>query len=301
MSNINRREFIKKTTKVGLTASILQNTDISFSKTKSEISIVKNNSPEQLVRKAIDQLGGMERFVKKGQTVFLKPNMSWDRLPEQAANTNPEAVAQVVKMCLQAGAKKVRIVDKTCNAARRCYKQSKIEDMASAAGAEVRYIVDSRFTSVDIPQGELLKRWSFYKDVLEFDVFINMPIAKHHGVSGVTLGMKNIMGVIGERRGDIHKDFDIKIVDLNTVISPALTIIDAYRVLVRNGPSGGNLDDVEERKTVIAGTDRVAVDAYALTLFNQNPVNIKYLVHAYNRGLGEIDLSKIIVHEFNFS
>lgn len=255
--------------------------------------VARNGSPAQLVRRAVENLGGMSRFVKKGQTVLIKPNIGWDRLPEQAANTNPEEVAEVVKMCKEAGAKRVRVLDRTCNQARRCYKRSGIETASKQAGAEVRHIVKSRFKTVKIPGGELVKSWPFYRDALDADVFINMPIAKDHSISRVTLGFKNIMGIIGGDRGQIHKNFMTKIVDLNLAIKPALTIIDAYRVLLRNGPSGGNLADVAEKKIVIAGTDPVAVDSYAMGLFDIDPNEVEYLKIASRRGLGQMDLSKV--------
>ncbi len=268
-------------------------------KATSRIAVCRNGQPADLVRKAIDSLGGMSQFVKKGQTVLLKPNIGWDRSPEQAANTNPEALAQVIKLCLAAGAKRVRVLDRTCHEARRCYEHSGIEKAAVAAGAQVRHIVDSRFTDVAIPQGELIKSWKFYQDALEADVIINMPIAKDHGISRVTLGFKNIMGLLGGQRGALHNKFMTKIVDINMAIKPALTIIDAWRILVRNGPTGGNLADVVEKQTIIAGADRVAVDAYAMSLFDINPMQVEYLQTASKRGLGELDLKLVHVMEVN--
>ena len=262
-----------------------------------DLVVVKNGTPAEMVRKAVEALGGMSRFVKKGQTVLVKPNIGWDRLPEQAANTNPEEVAEVVKMCKEAGAKRVRVLDRTCNQPRRCYKRSGIEKAVKAVGGEVRHVVPSRFKEIRIPGGELLKSWPIYRDALEADVIINIPIAKDHSISRVTLGFKNLMGLLGGDRGALHNHFMTKIVDINLVIKPALTIIDAYRVLVRNGPSGGNLADVEEKRVVIAGTDRVAVDAYAVTLFDINPEDLEYLKIAEKRGLGHIDYTKVNMKE----
>ena len=243
----------------------------------------------------------MGKFVKKSQTVLLKPNIGWDRLPEQAANTNPEAVAEVAKMCLEAGAKWVRVLDRTCNQPQRCYKRSGIEDAVKAVGGEVRHIIDSRFKEVNIPQGELVKSWPFYKDVLDADVFINMPVAKHHNISGVTLGFKNIMGLLGGDRGNLHTHFMTKIVDVNHAVKPALTIVDAYRILLRNGPSGGNLADTEEKKTVIAGTDRVAVDACSVRLFGIEPERLEYLKIANERGMGKMNLAQVSLKEIDMS
>ena len=251
MRKIDRRDFLKRSASAGLfisTTNALSN-HLWAKEDSLDLIVTKNGSPAQLVRKAIEELGGMKKFVSKGQSVLLKPNMAWDRTPEQAANTNPEALAEVVKMCIEAGAKRVRVLDRTCNQPQRCYQRSGIEKAAKKAGAEVRHIVNSRFKDVEIPKGELIKTWPLYRDVLEFDVFINMPIAKHHNISGVTLGFKNLMGIMGEDRGKIHKNFHTNIVDINSSLKPTLTIIDAYRTLVRNGPTGGNLDDVEEKKS----------------------------------------------------
>ncbi|MBN1479723.1 DUF362 domain-containing protein [candidate division KSB1 bacterium] len=296
MQQFTRRQFV--TTATLATAGSLfpaQSND-----TRARVAVVRNGEPPELVRQAIDMLGGISHFVQPGQSVLIKPNMSWDRLPEQAATTNPEAVAEVVRLCKQAGARLIRIVDRTCNRAERCYYRSGIEKAATAAGAQVRHVVPSRFVDTTIPNGSLLSTWPVYKDVLDVDVLINMPIAKHHTIPGVTLGMKNIMGLIGGDRGDLHVDFDVKITDLNTIIRPALTLVDAYRILRRNGPSGGSLEDVEEKRMVIAGIDPVATDARAVQLFGLEPDKIAYLVQAHKRGLGEVDLTKVAVHDYSF-
>ena len=301
MHKIDRRNFIKQTAAAGVAVSALSQTRYVTGKESPDLAVAQNASPAELVRQVVDMLGGMSRFVKEGQKVFLKPNIGWDRLPEQAADTNPEAVGEVVRMCKEAGADKIRIVDRTCNQARRCYKRSGIEEAAKEAGAEVRHIIDSRFKETRIPNGKLVNSWPIYKDALEFDVFINMPIAKVHSISRVTLGMKNMLGVLGGNRGALHKDFHQKIVDINSVLRPDLTIIDAYRIMVANGPSGGNLEDVETPKVMIAGTDPVAVDTYAVSLFDINPKEMGYLVNAHEQGLGEIDLSKLNISKHDFS
>ena len=299
MKKISRRKFIVQSAGAGvaLSAVVSVKSPVVAAPEKYDMIVVKNGSPADMVQKAVESLGGMGRFVEKGQTVLLKPNIGWDRLPEQAANTNPEAVAQVVKMCLEAGARRVRVLDRTCNQARRCYKRSGIEKAVKDAGGEVRHIVKSRYQDVSIPDGKLVKKWAYYKDAFEADVLINMPIAKHHTISRVTLGFKNMMGLLGGERGNLHTDFMTKIVDINLPLKPALTIIDSYRVLMRNGPSGGNLDDVEEKKTIIAGIDRVAVDTYAATLFGIDPKEMEYLLIAQERGLGTMDLTKINMQE----
>ncbi|MBN1998335.1 DUF362 domain-containing protein [candidate division KSB1 bacterium] len=302
MSELNRRDFIAKTALAGCATASFTTAPVSVNaQDHPQLVVAKNSSPAELVKNAVEGLGGMGRFVKRGQSVLIKPNIGWNRIPDQAANTNPEAVAQVVKMCLNAGAKRVRVLDRTCAPAKSCYKNSGIEKLANEAGAEVRHVVESRFQEVKIPNGKLVKSWLFYKDALESDVLINMPIAKHHTISGITLGFKNFLGILGGERGKLHTDFMTKVVDINLAVKPALTIIDAYRILLRNGPSGGNLDDVAIKKTIIAGTDRVAVDAYAATLFDVELSQLEYLKIASEKGLGTLELDKVAIKEIDLS
>ncbi len=185
-----------------------------------------------------------------------------------------------------------------CNEERRCHHNSGIRpELEKIKDKRLKcvYIDDRKFIPVTIKRGQSLKEWSFYKDALEADCYINVPIAKHHALAGLTLGLKNIMGVIGGSRGEIHKNMGQNLADLNTVIKPALTIIDATRILLRNGPSGGNLKDVKKMDTLIASSDTVAADAYATTLFNLKPEEIDSTVAAHKSGLGEMNLSKMDV------
>lgn len=249
--------------------------------------LVKNADPVVLVKKAVELMGGMNRFVSKGDKVLVKPNMSWDRRPEQAANTHPEVVAEVVRLCFEAGASKVMVFDHTCNSAKRCYDNSGIAQVARETGADVSFVMERFFRNVKI-DGAVLKKWKFYKPALDADKFINLPILKHHTVSYITVGIKNIMGIIGGNRGQIHNGFDTKIVDLYSVRPADLTIVDATRILMRNGPTGGRLADVKEAKTVIAGTDPVAVDAAAAKLFGIPPERLGFLAEAEKRGMGSV-------------
>ncbi|MCJ7508315.1 MAG: DUF362 domain-containing protein, partial [candidate division Zixibacteria bacterium] len=224
------------------------------------LAVVTDGGPAAITRKVMELLGGMKRFVSKGDIVVVKPNIGWDRTPEQGANTNPEVVAEIVKMCLEAGAKKVRVFDNSCNTAIRCYDRSGIMKAASRAGAEVSYMIEAGFSKVNFPQGEALKSWEIYKPALEADLLINVPIAKHHDFAGLTLGMKNLMGVMGGNRGKIHWNLDNSLVDLANFIKPRLTILDATRILLRNGPQGGDPKDVRKLDTIIAGTEIATVD-----------------------------------------
>jgi uncharacterized protein (DUF362 family) len=259
----------------------------------NDLVVVQNAEPDILVRKAVEEFGGMKTVISKGDIVVLKPNISWDRVPAQAATTNPQIVAEVVKMCWEAGAKEVKIFDHTLNEARRCYKRSGIAEVAAEAGADVKHVYSRKFKNVSIPEGELVKSWEIYEDVLEADKIINIPIAKHHSLSQVSLSMKNFMGFLGGRRGQLHRDFDKKITDINTFLKADLIILDSYRMLIRNGPSGGSMDDVKLAKTIVVGTDPVAVDSYGAYLFGLDNNTIGFITEASKRGLGIKDINKL--------
>lgn len=291
---MKRREFIKLSLVMGLTLTdglgkLLSNAEASE---KTELAIVQGASPTKITRAAIDAIGGIKKFISKGDIVVVKPNMAWDRLPEQAANTNPEVVATVVRMCLEAGAKKVKVFDRAVNDPRRCYVQSGIEDAAKAAGAEVSHIDHRKFKDVDT-KGSALKTWPIYTDVLEADKVINVPIAKHHGLARLTMAMKNWMGVMGGSRGGIHQKLDECIAELAAFIKPTLTVLDAVRILTANGPQGGNLADVKKTDTVIVSIDQVAVDSYGATLFGMKGSDLGYVRIGHQMGIGNMDVSKM--------
>ncbi len=247
----------------------------------------------KITRNAIAAVGGMKRFVKPGDVVVVKPNMGWDRTPEQGANTNPQVVRAVVEEALAAGAKKVKVFDRTCNDARRCYDNCGIPAaLKGLPNVEVRFIEDERFKKV-LLNGEALKEWELYGEVLSANVFINVPVAKHHKLTGLTLGLKNVMGVMGGDRGKIHKQIEPALADVNAFLKSHLTVIDATRILTDHGPQGGDPADVKIMNTVIASTDIVAADAYATTLFGKKPSDIGVTVAAAKRGIGEMDLKKI--------
>jgi len=218
--------------------------------------------PRAAVRQAVGELGGMSRFVGRGEVVALKPNMAWDRTPEQAANTNPEIVAEVVRMCLEAGARRVVVTDVSVNEARRVFARSGIAAAAQAAGAEVPLPEARLFREVDL-RGEVLGAWPVLLPFLEADKVINLPIAKQHSLTGATLGMKNWYGILGGQRQRLHQRIHESLADLAAFLRPTLTILDAWRVLLRNGPNGGTPADVLLKRTVAAGSDPVAVDAWA--------------------------------------
>ena len=258
-----------------------------------EMAIIQGEDPTSLARQAVEELGGMKRFVGRGDIVLVKPNIGWDRTPEQAANTNPDVVAEIVRQCLSAGAKRVIVADVSCNEARRCFQRSGIAEAAQRAGAEVMLPEPSRFKDVDI-KGEILREWQVFDPFLNVDKVINVPIAKHHGLTGTTLGMKNWYGMLGGQRNQLHQKIHESLVDLADFVRPTLTVIDCYRVLARNGPTGGNLDDVLLKKTLVASTDPVAVDAYvAKAYWNLEVDALPYLKLAAKRGLGTYEFEKV--------
>ncbi len=264
------------------------------------LSVVKGADPTAATGTAIAALGGMGKFVSRGDVVIVKPNIGWDRTPEQGANTNPAVVAALVALALEAGAKKVKVFDNTCNTDRRCYERCGIAAAAKAAGADVFFVEERKLKKVDL-KGEKIKEWPVYTDALEVDKIINVPVAKHHTLARVTLSMKNLMGLVGGNRNLLHQKIDVNVVDLAGYFKPTLTVLDAVRVLKRNGPQGGNVKDVEMRNTVAASTDSVAIDAYGATLFGMTGDDLGFVREAYGRGLGEKDLSKVNLIEKNLS
>ena len=263
-----------------------------------DLVVVRGGEPEELAREAVDLLGGMKRFVKKGDNVIIKPNIGPAmRTYEYAATTNPWLVAAVVRMCLEAGAGRVRVMDKPFSGtAESGFINSGIREQVEKAGGEIELMSRFKFVSTDIPQGKDVKKWDIYEDILKADVLINMPIAKQHGSSRLTLGMKNLMGTINSAQM-FHINLHQRIADLASRVRPALTIVDAIRILTANGPTGGNLSDVKKLDTVIAGSDIVAVDSYATSLFGLKPADVPHIGIAASMGLGSSDLSKLDIKE----
>ncbi|MBF0140880.1 MAG: DUF362 domain-containing protein [Magnetococcales bacterium] len=251
------------------------------------LAIVHGNHVESMVREAFNTLGGVERFIQKGDRVLLKPNVGWDRLPEQAANTGPELVASVARLCREAGASRVWVTDVSLNDPGRCFVRSGIEQAAQQAGAHVFLPGKDDFRATDMG-GKLLKVWPVNRLFHQVDKVINLPIVKHHSLSGCTLAMKNWYGIIGGRRNQLHQDIHTSIVDLAAAVRPTLTIMDATRVLKANGPTGGSLDDVVHHETILAGLDEVALDSLALGHLDLTPDKIPFLALAEARGLGRV-------------
>jgi len=298
---MNRREFLKQFSMYSagsiMVAPVFNIIPPVLAKiTQPQLIVGVDKNYIDLVKKTLQPLGGMSAFVKKGDRVVVKPNIGWDRKPEQAANTHPLVVKSIVKLALDAGASKVQVFDRTCNSSRMCYSNSGIKDAVESINdkrALCEHIDDRKFIPVTIKKGKSLKEWPFYKDALAADCYINVPVAKHHRLAELTLGLKNVMGVIGGERGRIHTNIGQYLADMCTVLKPDLTVIDATRILLQNGPQGGNINDVKTLHTLIATTDPVAADAYATTLFGKKPEDIESTKAAYQMGLGEMNLKKM--------
>ena len=308
-NDFNRREFIKLAGKATLLSAVLGGGGYLLSRNEyspavmplfaangdrglilngsfPDLGVVKGSDHAAAAIAAVGLIGGIERFISKGDIVTIKPNIGWDRTPEQGANTNPVLVKTVAELCLNAGAKKVIVTDVPCNDARRTFARSGIQEMSVKAGAEVILPEERFYVQADLG-GEILGVWPVLRQFLECDKLINMPVVKHHGLSRGTIGMKNWYGVMGGPRNRLHQMIDTSITDLADFFRPSLVIVDATRVMIRNGPVGGRLTDVEIHDTVIAATDQVAVDSYSCRFLGLLPADLKYIAMAESRGLGK--------------
>lgn len=292
---MNRRDFLKD---VALGSGLLRFTPSLLAQAKNfpDLAMIQGESPALITKEALAALGGMKRFVAKGDKVMIKPNIGWDRTPELAACTNPDVIKTLVELCFEAGAKEVTVMDNTTNQAQRCYARSGIADAAKAAGAKVPFVNPYRLKKMAL-RGQWLKEWEVFTDFVEADKLINVPIAKHHSLSRLTLSMKNWLGAIGGARNQLHQKLDEAMVDLAAFFNPTLTVLDAYRILIRNGPQGGRTSDVKLQKTIVAGVNYVAVDAMGATFFDIKPEELAYLGIAQKRGLGQMTLEKLTIEK----
>ena len=262
------------------------------------LTVARGEDPAAITRAALAGLGGMEKFMQPGANVIIKPNICADSHGfEYASTTNPLVVAALVSLCWEAGAKRVRVMDHPFSGtAQSAYHVSGIADAVAQAGGEMEVMNPNKYQNFTIPDGRDIREWVFYKDILEADLLINVPIAKQHSAATLTLGGKNLMGVVSHANM-IHANLHQRIADLVSVVRPQLTVIDAVRTLMDHGPTGGNLADVRLDNTVIASHDIVAADSYATTLFGLKGSDIEYIQMAANMGLGNIDLDSIRIEE----
>ncbi|MBF0341567.1 MAG: DUF362 domain-containing protein [Magnetococcales bacterium] len=251
------------------------------------MAVVRGSRVPAMLREAVDRLGGISRFIARNDRVLLKPNVGWDRQPEQGANTGPELVEAMVRLCREAGARSVWVTDVSLNDPRRCFARSGIEAATQSGGGAVRIPGREDFIATDMG-GKVLKVWPVARFFHEVDKVINLPIVKHHSLSGCTLSMKNWYGVIGGQRNRLHQAIHDSIVDLAAAVRPTLTVMDAVRVLKRNGPTGGNPADVFRAETLIASLDEVALASFSLGFLELTPEAVPFLALAEARGLGRV-------------
>ncbi|RIK67025.1 MAG: cytoplasmic protein [Planctomycetota bacterium] len=256
---------------------------------------VTSSVASRLTESAIAGLGGMQRFVSRGDVVWIKPNIGWNRKPELAANTHPDVVSTLVRLCMDAGAKSVKVGDYTCNDARQSYENSGIGPAAKAAGARVVFLEKDRFKKMAIG-GERLKSHPVYPEIVECDLVVNVPVCKHHSATTVTLCMKNYMGVV-EKRRIFHQDLSTTIADITRFMKPRLCVLDATRILTAHGPTGGNIEDVKVLNTVAAGTDIVALDAFGCELLGHKAAEISTVARGAEYGLGRVDYRSLMLRE----
>jgi uncharacterized protein (DUF362 family) len=302
---MDRRDFLKKAIGGGIAAGstlvfggyakLLAAPPVSPA--PYDLVAVKGGEPEVMFDKAIASLGGMEKFVPGGSKVLVKPNIGWDVTPERAGNTHPKLVARIIEHCLNAGAKQVSVFDHTCDQWMRCYKNSGIEKAVKDAGGKiVSGDSEGYYQKVSIAKGQRLTEAKVHELLLDADVFINVPILKHHTSSMLTIGMKNLMGVVWDRwywhRNDLHQC----IADFASYRKPALTVVDAYNVMKRNGPRGVTVDDVVPMKSQIVSMDFVAADAAAAKIFGTEPSDIRHIQLAAEMNLGRIDLNALSIN-----
>lgn len=303
---MKRREFINKSIQAAVLGSAalslgnyskILGSSLNVPTENYTLAAIKGGEPDVMFDEAIKALGGMKKFVKKGQTVVVKPNIGWDVSPERGGNTNPLLVNRIIKQCFEAGAKDVYVFDHTCDNWNRCYSNSGIERSVKDAGGKiVSGASESYYQTVSVSKGKKLKSAKVHELILNSDVFINVPILKHHSSAEVTIGMKNLMGVVWDRGYWHSNNLNQCISDFASFRKPDLTIVDAYYVMKRNGPRGVSKDDVVTMKSQIVSTDIVAADAAAAKLFGVDPSKIDYIKYANEMNLGIMDLDKIPIY-----
>lgn len=303
---MNRREFLKKSMALAAgTGALLLPVNAgraigAIVSGPADLAAVRGGEPEEMFDRGIASMGGMKRFVSKGQTVVVKPNMAWDVRPELGANTNPGLVGRIVRRCIEAGASKVYVFDHTCDLWKRSYVTSGIEEAARRAGATVVPADQTRYyRNTPIAGARVLKETLVHELILQSDVFINVPVLKNHGGAGLTISMKNLMGIVWNR-GELHsKGLHQCIADLSLLRKPDLNVVDAYRVMTRSGPRGTSERDITIRKAQVLSTDIVAADTAAAKIFGTEPNSVDYIRLGAALKAGTMDLERLKVERIS--
>jgi uncharacterized protein (DUF362 family) len=315
--SMNRREFINRSMKAGVsivatgtaagflynrvlpgTAQIKSQTllpDYSVTPLQKKIlSIVQGNSRKESLNKAIDLLGGISHFIKKGDRVILKPNIAFASSAELGATTHPDIVSTMITLCLKAGASEVAVLDNPINDPGSCYLLSGIDEAVKKAGGTILLPREDLFENFTLPGGKLISNWPIlYKPLKNADKIIGLAPIKNHHRSGASMSMKNWYGLLGGRRNIFHQDINTIITELALMIKPTLVILDGFSVMMTNGPTGGSTSDLKQKNTIIASTNQIAADAYGSTLLNMNPKDLPYLAMAEQKGAGTADYKSL--------
>jgi len=307
---MKRRDFIRKTA----AATLAVGTTIKFGNISSlwsapasqsnnkpyDLVAVRNGGPKEMFDRAIESLGGMGTFVKRGQTVVVKPNIAWDVIPERAANTNPDLVKRIIEHCIEAGAKEVFAFDHTCDLWTAAYKTSGIGEAVKEAGGKlVPGNFENMYHEVNIPGAERLKTAKVHELIMNSDVFINVPVLKHHASTRVTIAMKNLMGIVWDRRFWHRNDLHQCIADFCLYAKPTLNVVDAYRKMTRNGPRGVSEADVVLSRNLIISRDIVAADAAATLVLGPDPDSIPHIVMGHEMGIGNMNLTELHINRIS--
>lgn len=302
---MNRAEFLKRCAAMGVGAAALmldrtpnylwaQSAENKSLGIVPDVVAVKGGSQAARLNRAVKEIGGMGAFVRKGQTVVIKPNIGWSQDPRIAANTNPELVKRLVEHCLDAGASKVWVFDHSCDNGAMSYKASLIESYAKDGGAiVVPGDNSSNYHEVAVPGAVTLKKAKVHELILEADVFINVPVLKHHSGAGMTSALKNFMGIVWDRGAFHSQGLDQCIADSGLIRKPSLNIVDAGKVMLSGGPRGYPGSQYGEQQMLILSTDIVAIDTVSARTLGKSPADFAYIAKAAERGLGVNDISKM--------
>jgi uncharacterized protein (DUF362 family) len=316
MPSFSRREFLARTAKAGAAATVVcagaywlydaagpkghaqgesaEIPDFSTPDRRERLSIITGADRSVTVRRAIDALGGIGAFVKKGDRVLLKVNAAFATPPALSATTNPQLVAEVARLCLAAGAASVIVSDNPINDPVSCFTLSGIAEAARRAGAKVVLPSDNQFAPTTVKGGKLLRNWPVLRGPLKgIDKVIGIAPLKHHQHAGASMTMKNWYGLLGGRRNTLHQDINTTIMELAMMVQPTLVILDGTTAMMRNGPTGGSMDDLAATNTMIVATDQVAADAFGATLLGRSPADMPYLAMAAAAGCGTVDYQSL--------